>query len=475
MSPRLRAYVAVVWFAAAALLAWQWPAVAGREWAHILAWTAICLLTETLWSATLSGTATWSLSATVGLSSAVVWGTGAGMWVSSLSTLVADRFVLKKSWLRTSFNAAQVAIATAAAGLAFDALGGHRALVRSGSAFAFERAHAWPALLAFVALAVVYFAFNRLLVSRAVSWADGRRWWATLREDWLYTARLEMDGASFLLVPLMVVAHASLGYAGVLLFFAPLFMLYQSDRRYIELRRAEQVNLRNARFAAKGELAAGIGHELNNQLVAISARAQMLLRDAERQAFDDSPRHAQIILDQSRRMGVLAKGLMDYTRHQVKLEPTDLNALLASTVEFVRGDRRFRGVEWEVTLDPSLPLLDADAGQLQGVFINLFVNAADAMASQDTPRRITVTSRLDARHRHAAFVVADSGPGIAKEHLARMFEFMFTTKADGHGFGLATSQRTVESHGGSLRVESEPGHGATFHIDLPLPAVGGRR
>jgi signal transduction histidine kinase len=293
-----------------------------------------------------------------------------------------------------------------------------------------------------------------------------------LIEDWFYMARLELDAASFLLTPLMVISFTTVGYPGVLLFYAPLFMLFQSDRRYVELKRAEEVNLRNARFAAKGELAAGIGHELNNQLVAISARAQMLLKDAERRSFDNSPRHAQIILDQSKRMGVLAKGLMDYTRSKVNLEPMDLNGMLASTIEFVKSDKRFHGVEWDVHLDPTLPQVRADVGQIQGVFINLFVNAADAMSAQETLRRIAVRTKLDARTQAAEIDVQDSGPGIKREHLGRMFEFMFTTKPDGHGFGLSTSHRTIENHGGKITVDSEPGAGARFHIELPLSGPG---
>jgi signal transduction histidine kinase len=258
----------------------------------------------------------------------------------------------------------------------------------------------------------------------------------------------------------------------VLLFYAPLFMLFQSDRRFLELKKAEERNLRNARFAAKGELAAGIGHELNNQLVAITARAQMLLKDAEKQKFESAPRHAQIILEQSKRMGVLAKGLMDYTRSQVNVEPMDLNGLLLSTIEFVKGDKRLRSVEWEINLDPAVPELKADVGQIQGVFINLFVNAADAMAAQATRRAILVTTKIEEGDGTVRVEIADTGPGIRPEHLGRMFEFMFTTKPDGHGFGLSTAHRSIENHGGHITVESDPGKGARFVILLPVRAPG---
>lgn len=474
MSRRLQIYVAATIIVAVAALATHVPHTAARDWGHFVAWLVICLVSETMWSATLSGAGTWSLSSTAGLSAVVLWGPEAGMWIVGLSTFVADLFVLRKVWFRAAFNGAQIALTAWMAGLAFELLGGRAALPAGTGGTMLERATAVSLVLPFLGLVLVYFFINRAMVARAVSWSsDDRSWLRVLREDWLYLARLEVDAASFLLVPLMVISYTAIGYPGVLLFYAPLFMVFQSDQRYIELKHAEEQNLRNARFAAKGELAAGIGHELNNQLVAITARAQMLLKDAEREKFDNAPRHAQIILEQSKRMGVLAKGLMDYTRNQVNLEPLDVNALLVNTIEFVKGDKRFRSVDWEIELDPELPELRGDVGQIQGVFINLFVNAADAMGAQETRRAIRVTTQHHPATRAAHIEVSDSGPGIRAEHLPRMFEFMFTTKPDGHGFGLSTAHRTVENHGGRITVDSPAGSGARFHIALPLRGPGG--
>jgi len=472
MSRRLRAYVTLTGLAAVVLLGTQLPAALDARWPHFLAWLVICLVSETMWSASMSGDATWSLAATAGLSTVALWGPEAGMWVASLSTLVADLFVQRKPWVRALFNSSQIALASWLAGLVFAALGGRAGLPIAHAAAALERSVSATLVLPFAGLIAVYFAVNRATVSLAMAWSSERTWWRVLREDWLYLAKLEVDAASFLLVPLMVISFTAIGYPGVLLFYAPLFMLFQSDRRYNELKRAEEQNLRNARFAAKGELAAGIGHELNNQLVAITARAQMLLKDAERGKFDNAPRYAQIILDQSKHMGVLAKGLMDYTRNQVNVEPMDLNSLLLSTIEFVKGDRRFRTVEWDIELDPNLPELKADVGQIQGVFINLLVNAADAMGTQESRRAIQVRTRLDSPGGSARIDIADTGPGIRAEHLPRMFEFMFTTKADGHGFGLSTSHRAIENHGGHITVESPPGQGAHFTILLPVRGPG---
>jgi signal transduction histidine kinase len=472
LSRRLRVYVAATVLAAAVVLALCAPHSFARDWGHYVAWVVICLVSETMWSNTQSGTASYSLSATAGLSSAVLWGVEAGIWITVSTTLIADVFVQRKPWVRAAFNSGQIALATWLGATLFQVLGGRAALPELPGGTVLDRAHATALMLPFVGLVVGYYAVNRAMVALAVAWSTGRSWWQTLIEDWLYMARIEVDAASFLLTPLMVISFTSIGYPGVLLFYAPLFMLFQSDRRYGELKRAEEVNLRNARFAAKGELAAGIGHELNNQLVAISGRAQMLLRDAERQTFDKAPHHAQIILDQSKRMGVLAKGLMDYTRSKVNLEAMDLNGMLTSTIEFVKSDKRFHGVEWDVQLEPDLPQVRADAGQIQGVFINLFVNAADAMGTQESRRAIRVSTKLDARTQAAEIVVQDTGPGIKREHLARMFEFMFTTKPEGHGFGLSTSHRTIENHGGKITVDSAPGDGARFQIELPLSGPG---
>lgn len=472
MSNRLRAYVTLAVLAAAGVTALLWPQTFARDWGHYVAWIVICLVSETMWSNTLSGDATWSLSATAGLSSAVLWGPGAGIGISALSTFIGDLFVMRKPWVRALFNTSQIALATATGVLLFERFGGRAGLPLAAGGSLLDRAHASTLMLPFMGLVVGYWAVNRSMVSLAVAWSSERTWWQTLREDWLYMARIEVDAASFLLTPLMVISFTTVGYPGVLLFYAPLFMLFQSDRRYVELKNAEERNLRNARFAAKGELAAGIGHELNNQLVAISGRAQLLLKDAEKQSFENAPRHAQIIFDQSKRMGVLAKGLMDYTRSKVNLEPMDLNGMLTSTIEFVKSDKRFRGVEWDVLLDPELPQVRADVGQIQGVFINLFVNAADAMGAQETRRAIQVRTKLDPRTPAVEIEVQDTGPGIKREHLGRMFEFMFTTKADGHGFGLSTSHRTIENHGGRITVESDPGEGARFHIELPLSGPG---
>jgi two-component system C4-dicarboxylate transport sensor histidine kinase DctB len=228
------------------------------------------------------------------------------------------------------------------------------------------------------------------------------------------------------------------------------------------------------RMAAKGEMAAEIGHELRNQLAAISGRAQMLLKDVERSAPENLAKHAQIILEQSRRMEALSQGLMNFSRAELQIERVDVNGLVQKTVEFVRGQNRFDAVEWDLRLSERVPELRVDPGQVQQVLLNLFMNAADAMKEKALgPRVIGVTTDVDDRFRELRLVVTDTGTGIPASNLARIFEPHFTTKAEGHGFGLSTSYRIITNHGGRIAAESPPGQGASFTVTLPVNGPGG--
>lgn len=474
MSPRLRVYVALIGIAAAALLAFSVPAELEQHWVHYLAWAVITVLSETMWLATISGGGTVSMASTVNLTTIALWGQAPAMWIGAVSTLFAVIFVQRKPAVRAIFNAGQTTITLWAAAAAFQALGGIPTGLTPGAMSAGSEALALKMAPSFLALFVVYLLVNRMLVGVAVAWSSERPYLRTLREDWFYAERLLEDAAAFLLSPLMVISFGAIRYVGVVLFYIPLQMLHESARRHIELRSAQQQLIHTERMAAKGEMAAEIGHELRNQLVAISGRAQMLVRDAERQKFDDVGRHAQIILEQSRRMEGLSKGLMDFSRAELSLERVDVNALIQKSMEFVRTQNRFDRVQWDLRLCEPAPELRADPGQLQQVLLNLFLNAADAMNEKNaTTRIIGITSAWDDRARLVKVVVTDTGGGIAASNLARVFEPHFTTKPEGHGFGLSTSYRIITNHGGRITATSPPGQGACFTIVLPQSRGGG--
>jgi signal transduction histidine kinase len=469
VSIRLRVYLWAVGLAALTLLATHVPPDLEHRSAHYLAWTAICLLSELLWLSTLSGEGTVSMASTANLATLALWGPEASMWIVATSTLFAVMFVQRKPWVRAFFNAAQSVLTMWVGGAVFVFLGGPPGGLESAGQVAAGAGGAVALVAPSLGLFLSYLVVNRALVAVAVAWSTERAYLRVLREDWFYRQRLLDDAASFLLSPLVVISYAAVGYFGVILFYAPLRMTYESQKRYVELRNTQNMLIRNERMAAKGEMAAEIGHELRNQLAAISGRAQMLLRDSERQSFATVPRHAQIILEQSKRMETLSKGLMDFSSAELRIERVDVNALTHRSMEFVRSQNKFDAVEWDLRLAGEVPELRADPGQLQQVLLNLFINAAEAMQENGGSRRvISVVTSFDDRARQVSILVADNGPGIALAHLGKVFEPHFTTKPDGHGFGLSTSYRILTNHGGTISVESPPGQGSRFTIKLPI-------
>jgi signal transduction histidine kinase len=473
MSLRLRVYLIACGLVAVTLLALHVPRDLATHGVHFAAWAVICVLSETMWISTLSGSGTWSMSSTAILATVVLWGYGPSIWIAAVSTLLAELFVQRKPWIRAAFNGANIAITLWAASAVFVLLGGP---VHGLTALEIRTSGAMLALrLAppIIALFALYLVVNRALVAVAVAWSSDRPYWRVLREDWFYAERLFEDAAAFFLSPLMVISYQAIGYFGVVLFYAPVRMIYESEKRYAQLREAQNHMIHSERLAAKGEMAAEIGHELRNQLAAISGRAQMLIKDAERGVFENTMRHAQIVLEQSRRVEALSKGLMDFSSAEIHVERVELNALVQRTIEFVRGQNRFDGIEWKLDLRERLPELRADPGQVQQVLLNLFLNAADAITEKASgPRVITVATEADEREKSVRVVVGDTGVGISPQNMRHIFEPHFTTKRNGHGFGLSTSYRIITNHGGRIEVASPPDQGAYFTVTLPLHGPG---
>ena len=234
-----------------------------------------------------------------------------------------------------------------------------------------------------------------------------------------------------------------------------------------ERRLAEQL-LQQEKLAAVGELVSGVAHELNNPLAGVVAFSQLLLNG---EAQPEQRRAIESIHAEARRAARIVANLLTFARqHQPERALTDLNRILEETLELRRYALRTHGVQVELQLDPDLPLTWADPHQLQQVIVNLVVNAEHALAEWDGERRITLaTSRRDDT---LLFRVSDTGPGIHAEHLSRVFNPFFTTKGvgKGTGLGLSISHGIVREHGGRITVESRPGAGALFTVELPFVA-----
>jgi signal transduction histidine kinase len=158
-----------------------------------------------------------------------------------------------------------------------------------------------------------------------------------------------------------------------------------------------------------------------------------------------------------------------FANRTVSRAPTDLNGVIRNVVDLVRTRLRDAGVQLQLELDESLPVIEADKVQVQQVVMNLVLNAVDAMLEGRTRRRIlSIQSR--ARDHGVLVSVRDTGSGLSASNAEQVFEPFYTTKKDGIGIGLAISRSIVEAHGGSIWAKAEAGRGATFSFTLPIHA-----
>tara|TARA_A100001037_G_scaffold175887_1_gene157673 strand:- start:1051 stop:1941 length:891 start_codon:yes stop_codon:yes gene_type:complete len=200
--------------------------------------------------------------------------------------------------------------------------------------------------------------------------------------------------------------------------------------------------IQTEKLAMTGQMAAEIGHELRNYLTVLIGQVDLFGVNPGVTANERATRSIGIMGEQLERIEKFATGLIEMGVLKLAKEPFDINLLIEKLTDFVRGQKRFRRVEFEATLDPKLPTMEADQGQIHQVLMNLYANAADAMDAGIIKTR-TFTEREGAQ---IVVEVKDTGPGIPEERLEKIFESGYTTKDTGHGFGhavAAESSRTI--------------------------------
>jgi len=218
-------------------------------------------------------------------------------------------------------------------------------------------------------------------------------------------------------------------------------------------------------LVAVGEMVGVISHELRNPLAGIRSAIQVLVAQAKEGGNREVLKHLDAA---TQRLDSMLGSTLDLLRpNRMVVEFTDLNEALEQALFFIQRDRR-RGVELKMELTADLPLIHIDREQIQQVFLNLALNALQAMGKGEGMLTITTAEVEGAHGRALAVRFADTGPGIPQERRTQIFEPLFTTRTDGTGLGLSTSKRIVERHGGTLTVESEVGVGSTFTVTLPL-------
>jgi len=233
---------------------------------------------------------------------------------------------------------------------------------------------------------------------------------------------------------------------------------------------------RGERLAATGILAAGVAHEINNPLASILAGVESLGRWIERRDFDSrGVQEAAETVDTLTREIERCRVTTDKLRllgRPYEVTPTwvDLNAAVRDALSLLRFEMRRRGIEAVENLDHALPQIWAREAGMRGVCMNLMLNAVQAM---DASGRLEVTTRCAGDQ--VVLEVQDSGPGISPQDLDQIWNPFFTTKGSGQGtgLGLPITNRIVDRHGGRISVESKPGHGARFVVELPVQGPGG--
>ena len=231
------------------------------------------------------------------------------------------------------------------------------------------------------------------------------------------------------------------------------------DRTRVQLLQAEKMG-------SIGKLAAGVAHQINNPLGGIIIFAQLILEEYE---LEEKLREdVERILSDGERCRDIVNELLTFARQtNQKTRLEDINKALQRTHFLLANQALFQNVEFVMNLAPGLPLVPADMQQLNQVFMNLILNAADAMEGRG---RITLTTSARPDGKTVRVEIRDSGPGLKEEDIPHLFEPFFTTKEEGKGtgLGLSVAYGIIENHKGRIKARNAPGGGAALIIDLPV-------
>jgi two-component system NtrC family sensor kinase len=238
------------------------------------------------------------------------------------------------------------------------------------------------------------------------------------------------------------------------------------EERTKELREAQAHLIQTEKLASLGKLAAGVAHEINNPLGGILIYSHLLLEDTDR----DSPYYQNLekIVKETTRCKDIVKGLLEFARpKEPEATSTNINELLDKSLSLIESQSLFQNIRVEKQYAPDLPLIVADSSQLQQVFMNIILNAADAIQGGG---ELKLRTSLGADGRYISIDFSDTGPGIKQEDKKKIFDPFFTTKevGQGTGLGLAISYSIIRKHQGTIEVQSAPGKGATFSVRLPV-------
>jgi two-component system NtrC family sensor kinase len=241
------------------------------------------------------------------------------------------------------------------------------------------------------------------------------------------------------------------------------------EERTAALRSAQDQLVRSEKLSSLGKLSASIAHEINNPLAGILTFAKLTVRTLDQGPPDDATRkqvikHLHLVERETERCSAIVRNLLDFARERpLALKDTNVLAVVDEAVQLLANQIQIQGVTLERKLAP-VPPVDGDFGQLRQAFVNVIMNACEAM--QRGGRLAIETSLID-DGRWVQIAFQDSGPGIPPDHLTKIFDPFFTTKEKGTGLGLSVVYGIVERHGGKIEIQTELGKGTRVMVRLP--------
>lgn len=306
----------------------------------------------------------------------------------------------------------------------------------------------------------------------AYTWLQNRNWCLVVKQD-LSEVYAALRHFHYVVIPIFVVGS-------FIIIFAAIFTTRQLASRIEKTDREKDILneqlLQSGKLAAIGEIAAGIAHEINNPLAIIGEEAGWMKDLLKKEDIKDAPNVREFedcitqIKHQAGRCRRITHNLLSFARKlEPKVESVTLNSLIEDVVTLVEREAKINDITITRNFDQELPAIWTDASQLRQVFLNIINNAVDAIG-----RRGEITVKTHLAEDYVCAEITDTGHGIAKENLDRIFLPFFTTKPPGKGtgLGLAICYGVIEKMGGRLTVESEEDKGTTFIVCLPMGRKG---
>ncbi|UCG62677.1 MAG: PAS domain S-box protein [Candidatus Zixiibacteriota bacterium] len=235
-----------------------------------------------------------------------------------------------------------------------------------------------------------------------------------------------------------------------------------------ESKKFQEMMIRLDRYYTRGEMAGDIAHEINNFLAILSGNIELMPLLMQKNDLEKIQQKLEVMKGTVDKITQFTDGLMDSSEDTVRFEMADMNQLVETVVAFLKPQNRFDGIEVQTVLSTEIPLVEIDSAQVQQLLVNLLYNASEALEDRPNSRLITIKTRIIEEQpvRKIILKVSDTGPGVQLDKEELLFRKRFTTKPRGHGIGLMTCKRIIDTHDG--RISYENVNGAVFTAEFPL-------